>query len=103
MSELQVDPLALADAARAVAADRRTVEQVAVALGPALSAVATALPGSRTAAAATETGEALSVAVRALAAELAALTAALGAAAKEYLAVERHTAGGLDRAGRRPE
>ena len=40
--------------------------------------------------------------MRALAAELAALTAALGAAAKEYLAVERHAAGGLERAGRRP-
>ena len=102
MSELQVDPRGLADAARALAVDRRTVEQAATALGPALDAVATALSGSRTAAAAHETGDALSAAVRAFAAELAVLTAALGAAAKEYVAVERQAAAGLERAGRRP-
>lgn len=102
MSELQVEPQVLGDAARAVAADLRTVEQLAAAVEPALDAVATAVPGSRTAAAAQGTGDVLSAAVRALAAELAVLTAALGAAAKEYVAVERDATAGLERAGRGP-
>lgn len=103
MSELQVEPQILGDAARAAATDRRTVEQVAAEVGPALGAVASALPGSRTAAAAQDASDELSGAVHALAAELAVLTAALGAAAREYVAVERHAAAGLERAGRRPE
>jgi hypothetical protein len=102
MPELQVDPQVLAATARELDAERRGVEVATSAAGPALRAVATALPGSQTAEAADRAGAAVAAAVGALAAELATLTAALAAAAEEYLAVECGAAAGLERAGRRP-
>lgn len=97
-----MDPQVLTDAARSVDAERRAVEQAADALGPVVDGVVTALPGARTAAVADETGGALVAAIRSLAAELAILAGALGAAGKQYVAVERDAADGLERAGRRP-
>jgi len=102
MPELHVEPLALADAGRSLDAQRSVLADVAVALGPALGGVAAALPGSRTAEAAAETGAALAAAVRTAAAELDELAGALGAAARHYVVVERSTATGIERAGRRP-
>jgi hypothetical protein len=102
MSQLQVTPPALADAAGTLDAEQESMARAAWAIGAATDGIATALPGSRTAAAAESTGAALAAAVRSAAAELALLATALGAAAREYVAVEQDAATGLERAGRRP-
>lgn len=102
MSQLQVTPQVLADAARALDAERESMARTAWAIGSATDSIATALPGAWAAVAAESTGAALTAAVRSAAAELALLATALGAAAREYVAVERDAATGLERAGRRP-
>ncbi|MFL6127531.1 MAG: hypothetical protein ACJ73E_00505 [Mycobacteriales bacterium] len=99
---LQVTPQVLADAAGTLHAQQELVVGTAVAIGAATHDVVRALPGSGTAAGAESTGVELAAAVRMAAAELAVLAVALGAAASEYLAVEREAAAGLERAGRRP-
>jgi hypothetical protein len=102
MSQLQVTPQILADAAGAVDTEQESVARAAWAIGLATDGIAAALPGSAAAVAAESTGVALAAAVRSAAAELALLATVLGAAAKEYVAVEQHAAAGLERVGRRP-
>lgn len=102
MPELHVQPPVLADAGRSLASQRSVLADAAGALDPALARIAAALPGSRTAEVAGTTGAALASAVRAAAAELTHLAAALTAAARDYAVVERTTAAGIERAGRRP-
>ena len=102
MPTLHVEPRVLADAGRSLATQRSVLADVADALDPTLSRVVTALPGSRTAEVAGSTGAVLVTAVRSVEVELAVLAAALGAAAREYVSVERSAAAGLQRDGRRP-
>lgn len=102
MSQVQVTPQVLADAAEVLHGQQEAVGRTGPAIGAATWGIAAALTGSRTATAAESTGGELAAAVRTAATELAALAAVLGAAAKEYLAVEHDAAAGLDRAGRRP-
>ena len=102
MSQLQVIPQTLTDAARTLRAEQDRVGRTAPAIGAALDGVAAALPGAQTAAVAEPTAAWVAAAVRAAAAELATLAATLGAAATHYLAVEQDAAAGLERAGRRP-
>jgi hypothetical protein len=102
MSQLQVTPQVLADAAGTLDAGQESMARTAWAIGTAADGIAAALPGSRAAAAVESTGAALAAAVRSTAAELALLATALGAAARQYLAVEQDAATGLERAGRRP-
>jgi hypothetical protein len=102
MPTLHVEPRVLADAGRSLATQRSVLADVAGALDPTFAQVAVALPGSRTAQVAGETGAALASAVRSVAAELEGLAGALTAASREYTAVERSAAAGLERAHRRP-
>lgn len=102
MPELQVDPQVLTAAARSVAAAQSAVAQVAAGIRPVLGEVEDALPGSRTATVAGHADDVLTAGARSLAADLAALAGTLSAAATEYAAVERVTAAGLERTGRRP-
>jgi hypothetical protein len=100
MPEFRTIPEALADAARAVTADGRLVDQVAGALGSSLHEIGDALPGSGTAHETERLGDALAAAARSLAAELASIGAALALAAQEYVAVDESVTGNLRSAGR---
>lgn len=102
MPDLYVEPPVLADAGRSFATQRSVLADVATALGLTFGGIAAALPGSRTAELAGSTGAALAAGTRAAAAELGRLADALTAAAREYTVVERSTATGFERAGRRP-
>ena len=102
MSQVQVTPQVLADAAEVLRVQQESVGRTGPGIGAASRGIAGALPGSSTAAAAEATGAELTAAVRTVATELVALAAVLAAAAKEYLAVEHEAAVGLERAGRRP-
>ena len=102
MSQLQVTPQVLADAAGTLDAERDSMGCRARAIGSAAGGIAAALPGARAATVVESTGAALAAAVRSAAAELALLATALGAAARHYVAVEQDAASGLERAGRRP-
>ena len=102
MSQLQVTPRALADAARTLQAEQVSVVGAGTAISAAAHGLAAALPGSRTATEAESTGAELSAGVRTAAAELALLAVALGAAAADYAAVEQGAAARLGRAARGP-
>ncbi len=102
MSQLQVIPQSLTDAAGTLRVEQDRVGRAAPALSAALDGIATALPGALAAAVAESTAAWVATAVRDAAAELATLAAALGAAATSYLAVDQDAAAGLERAGRRP-
>jgi hypothetical protein len=102
MSQLQVTPRVLADAAGTLPAEQASVARTGVAISAATHGIAAALPGSRTATEVESTGAELTAAVRAAAAELALLAVALHVAAAEYVAVEQDTAARLERAGRHP-
>ena len=101
MSQLQVIPEALAQAAEVLRSEHDRVGRAAQAAGAAAEGIATALPGSSTAVAVGSTATEVVAAVRVAAAELATLAVALSAAASHYLAVEQQAAEGLERAGRR--
>jgi hypothetical protein len=102
MPELHVEPSVLADAGRSLATQRSVLADATAALPSTLGRIAAALPGGHAAAAAAATGAALAAAGRSAETELAHLAGALTAAAREYTVVERSTAAGLERAGRRP-
>jgi hypothetical protein len=100
MPEFRTAPEALADAARAVAAEGRRVEQTAGPVRSCVLAVGDALPGSRAADEADRLAGTLAAETAAVATELAALAAALAAAARDYVTAESAAAGDFGRAGR---
>ena len=102
MSELYVEPEVLADAGRALTADRSVLDDVADAVSPALGVIAAALPGSRTAEVAGRAAAAMASTIHAAAAELDQLARAATTAAHDYRVVERSTAAGIERDGRVP-